>query len=38
MARAEIPIADLKQQIDPKNEKKVLAWIIKRIEKRAGKK
>jgi nanoRNase/pAp phosphatase (c-di-AMP/oligoRNAs hydrolase) len=38
MARAEIPIADLKQQVDPKNEKKVLAWIIKRIEKRAGKK
>ena len=29
MARAEIPIADLKQQIDPKEEKKILAWIIK---------
>jgi nanoRNase/pAp phosphatase (c-di-AMP/oligoRNAs hydrolase) len=37
MARAEIPVADLKALVDPKDEKKVLNWIIRQIEKRAEK-
>jgi len=37
MARAEIPIADLKPLVDHQDEKKVLEWIIGQIEKRAGK-
>ncbi len=37
MARAEIPIADLKPLVDHQDEKKVLQWIIRQIEKRAGK-
>lgn len=38
MARAEIPIADLKPLVDHQDEKKVLQWIIRQVEKRAGKK
>lgn len=38
MARAEIPIADLKPLVDHQDEKKVLQWIIRQIEKRGGKK
>lgn len=38
MARAEIPIADLKPLVDHQDEKKVLQWIIRQIEKRAAKK
>jgi nanoRNase/pAp phosphatase (c-di-AMP/oligoRNAs hydrolase) len=37
MARAEIPIADLKPLVDHQDEKKVLQWIIRQVEKRAGK-
>jgi len=37
MARAEIPIADLKALVDHKDDKKVLGWIIRQIEKRAEK-
>jgi nanoRNase/pAp phosphatase (c-di-AMP/oligoRNAs hydrolase) len=33
-ARAEIPLANLKNEIDPGNDQKVLNWIINRIEKR----
>ncbi|OGP60444.1 MAG: phosphoesterase [Deltaproteobacteria bacterium RBG_13_49_15] len=33
MARAEISLSDLKPSFDPKNEKKVMEWIINRIEK-----
>jgi len=38
MARAEIALSELKDPIDPKDEKKLLRWIIKSTEKRAGKK
>lgn len=38
MARAEIPFEALKDVVDPNEEKKVLRWIINRIEKRAAKK
>jgi nanoRNase/pAp phosphatase (c-di-AMP/oligoRNAs hydrolase) len=38
MARAEIALSDLTQQIDVKDEKKFLRWLINRVEKRAGKK
>jgi len=38
MARAEIPLESLKPLIDPQDEKKFTNWIIKKIEKRAGKK
>jgi nanoRNase/pAp phosphatase (c-di-AMP/oligoRNAs hydrolase) len=34
-ARAEIPLENLKIEVDPGNNKKLLNWIIKRIEKRA---
>jgi nanoRNase/pAp phosphatase (c-di-AMP/oligoRNAs hydrolase) len=37
-ARAEIPLANLKNEIDPGNDQKVLNWIINRIEKRSEKK
>jgi nanoRNase/pAp phosphatase (c-di-AMP/oligoRNAs hydrolase) len=36
-ARAEIPLENLKKEVDPDNDKKLLNWIIKRIEKRAEK-
>ena len=38
MARAEISLEILKPLIDPKDEKKLLNWIIKQIEKRADRK
>jgi len=38
MARAEITLSDLTPQIDSKDEKKLLRWLINRVEKRAGKK
>ena len=38
MARAEIAFSVLKDHIDPKDEKKLLRWIINSAEKRAGKK
>ena len=38
MARAEIPFADLKEVVDYKDDKKLLRWIINKIETRAGKK
>jgi len=38
MARAEIAIVDLKGIVNHRDEKKLLNWIINRIEKRAGKK
>ena len=37
-ARAEIPLENLKNEVDPGNDKKLLNWIIKRIEKRVVKK
>ena len=37
-ARAEIPLENLKNEVDPGNDKKLLNWIIKRIEKRPQKK
>jgi nanoRNase/pAp phosphatase (c-di-AMP/oligoRNAs hydrolase) len=36
MARAEMPVADLKEHTDYKDDKKLLRWIINRIEKKAG--
>ena len=38
MARAEIAFSVLKDHIDPKDEKKLLHWIMNSTEKRAGKK
>ena len=38
MARAEIPFTDLKEVVDYKDEKKLLRWIISKIEKKVGKK
>jgi nanoRNase/pAp phosphatase (c-di-AMP/oligoRNAs hydrolase) len=38
MARAEIAMSDLKPQVDHRDEKKLLRWLILRVEKRAGKK
>ena len=38
MARAEIALSDLSDQVDWRDEKKLLAWLINRVEKRAGKK
>jgi nanoRNase/pAp phosphatase (c-di-AMP/oligoRNAs hydrolase) len=38
MARAEIPLAELKAIVDPKDNKKLLTWMMHKIEKRAGKK
>jgi nanoRNase/pAp phosphatase (c-di-AMP/oligoRNAs hydrolase) len=38
MARAEIALSDLSDQVDWRDEKKLLAWLIQRVEKRAGKK
>lgn len=37
-ARAEIPLEALKDEVDYENNKKLLIWIINRVEKRAGKK
>jgi nanoRNase/pAp phosphatase (c-di-AMP/oligoRNAs hydrolase) len=38
MARAEMALSDLSNQLEWRDEKKVLAWLIHRVEKRAGKK
>jgi nanoRNase/pAp phosphatase (c-di-AMP/oligoRNAs hydrolase) len=38
MARAEIALSDLSQQVDFRDEKKLLKWLINRVEKRAGQK
>ncbi len=38
MARAEITLSDLSDQVDCRDEKKLLTWLINRVEKRAGKK
>jgi len=38
MARAEMPVADLKEHTDYKDDKKLLRWIINRIERKADKK
>jgi nanoRNase/pAp phosphatase (c-di-AMP/oligoRNAs hydrolase) len=38
MARAEIPFEALKEVVDYTNDKKLLRWIINKIEKKAGKK
>ena len=38
MARAEMPVADLKEHTDYKDDKKLLRWIISRIERKADKK
>jgi nanoRNase/pAp phosphatase (c-di-AMP/oligoRNAs hydrolase) len=38
MARAEIPLGELKDVVDYTNNKKLLRWMIQKIEKRAGKK
>ncbi|MBE9543639.1 MAG: DHH family phosphoesterase [Proteobacteria bacterium] len=38
MARAEVALSDLPQQIDFRDDKKLLRWLINRVERRAGKK
>ncbi len=38
MARAEISLSDLSDQVDWRDEKKLVAWLIHRVERRAGKK
>jgi hypothetical protein len=38
MARAEIALSDLSGQVDWRDGKKLLPWLINRVEKRAGKK
>ena len=38
MARAEIALSNLSGQVDIRDEKKILRWLISRVEKRAGKK
>ncbi len=38
MARAEIAFSELSNQIDFRDDKKLLKWLINRVEKRAGKK
>jgi hypothetical protein len=38
MARAEIALSDLSSQVEWRDEKKLLRWLINRVEKRAGKK
>jgi nanoRNase/pAp phosphatase (c-di-AMP/oligoRNAs hydrolase) len=38
MARAEIALSHFSDQVDWRDEKKLLAWLINRVEKRAGKK
>ena len=38
MARAEVALSDLSDQVDWRDDKKLLAWLIHRVEKRAGKK
>ena len=38
MARAEITLSDLSDQVEWRDEKKLLTWLTNRVEKRAGKK
>ena len=38
MARAEIPFSDLIKVVEYKDDKKLLRWIINKVEKKAGKK
>jgi nanoRNase/pAp phosphatase (c-di-AMP/oligoRNAs hydrolase) len=38
MGRAEIALSDLADQVDIRDEKKLLKWLISRVQKRAGKK
>ncbi len=38
MARAEVAVSDLSDQVNWRDDKKLLAWLINRVEKRAGKK
>jgi nanoRNase/pAp phosphatase (c-di-AMP/oligoRNAs hydrolase) len=38
MARAEIALADLKEHVEPKDDNKLLSWIINRIERKAERK
>jgi nanoRNase/pAp phosphatase (c-di-AMP/oligoRNAs hydrolase) len=38
MARAEFALADIAEQVDIRDEKKLLKWLINRVEKRTGKK
>jgi len=38
MARAEFALSDIAEQVDIRDEKKLLKWLINRVEKRAGKK
>ena len=38
MARAEIPISEIQDRIDIKDEKSVQQWVIHRVERGAGKK
>ena len=38
MARAEVALSLLSDQVDWRDEKKLLPWLIHRVEKRAGKK
>jgi nanoRNase/pAp phosphatase (c-di-AMP/oligoRNAs hydrolase) len=38
MARAEVLLSNLKELVDMKDDKKLLQWIIHKIEKKAGKK
>ena len=35
MARAEIPLSELKPKVDYKDDKKLMRWMINRIEKKA---
>jgi nanoRNase/pAp phosphatase (c-di-AMP/oligoRNAs hydrolase) len=37
MARAEIDLTELKSRVDPKDDRKLLLWLIQRVEKRTGK-
>ena len=35
MARAEVPLSELKPKVDYKDDKKLMQWVINRIEKKA---
>ena len=38
MARAEIQISDIADKVDPKDDKKMINWVIRQVEQNAGKK
>jgi nanoRNase/pAp phosphatase (c-di-AMP/oligoRNAs hydrolase) len=38
MARAEVALSDLPEHVDCQDNKRVLRWLINRVERRAGKK